>query len=250
MPGFGGILFLFKILNWVILLPWSPFLEAVIALLIVVPMGLMFFSSVFLYNKLSEKDLLGSGENERCQLIRSRWAYLAVFLCGMGLAYIFYVLITNDSFDISLLFVAPPIFVAVLCELKNGFVPLVSDVLVGACVLCRVLYYSFVHGIDYGLSIVFGFLLAFAVIFIPKFIFDRNNGKSEQILSIIAVSLLASYFSLLYLLIFVVLICIIQILGYEIPNLIALKHRGVPIFTFRIPILLIASAVFTVMLLI
>ncbi|MBQ2915355.1 MAG: hypothetical protein IJE51_01040 [Clostridia bacterium] len=231
-------------------LPWLPIYDVIVALLIIVPLGLIFFSSAFLYNKLCDGELLTSDESKVCLPIKSKRDFLLLFVVGMIVAGIFYLLITHDNFDVSLILIVPPLVVAILCELKNGFVPLVSDVLVGACVLCRVLYYSFAPGIDYGLSIVFGFLLAFAVIFIPEFIFNRKSGKSTEILSIIAVSLLASYFSLLYLLIFVVLICIIQILGYEIPNLISLKHRGVPIFTFRIPILLIASAVFTVMLLI
>lgn len=233
-----------------IVLPWLPIYDVVVALLVTVPLGLIFFSSAFLYNKLCDLELLTFDENRFCEPLKTKWSYLAVFVVGMAVSWIFYLMITHDSFDFSLPFLVPPLVVAVLCELKNGFVPMISVVLCGFCVACRLVYYCIFHGLGYGFSIILGFVIAFAVIFIPKMLFDRNSGKSVDILSVSMISLMASYFSPIYTLIFVGAVYLLMTVGYEIPNFVAVKRKGAPIFTFKVPILLLASTVFAAMLLI
>lgn len=231
-------------------MPLSPFYNAVIALLIIIPLGLIFFSSAFLYNKLCAKDLLTFDENITCEPLRKKLSFLAVFAVGIAFAVIFYLMLTHDTFDLSLPLLVPPLVVAVICELKNGFVPMISVVLCGFCVVCRFIYYCVFHGIDYGFSIALSFAIAFVLIVLPKLILDRKSLKGADILFATQFSLVASYFSPLFALIFVAAVYFIMTLCYEIPNLISKKRKGRPIFTFRVPILLLASAVFAVMLLI
>lgn len=250
LERFCGILFPCEILYRVIFLPLPPVYDKVIALLIIIPLGLIFFSSAFLYNKLCDKDLLTSDENKVCEPLKSKWAYLAIFVVGMFVAWIFYLMLTHDTFDLSLPLLVPPLVVAILCELKNGFTPMISVVLSGLCVFCRFIYYCVFHGLGYGFSIILGFAVAFAVISIPKMIFDRNSVKPFDIFLILQISIMASYFSPIYALIFVGALYLLLTVGYEIPNLVAVKRKGSPIFTFRIPKLLLASAVFAAMLLI
>lgn len=237
-------------LNWVIFLPWLPIYDVIVALLVTVPLGLIFFSSAFLYNKLCDRELLTFDESSVCEPLKYKRSYLAVFAVGMAVSWIFYLMITHDSFDFSLPFLVPPLVVAILCELKNGFVPLISVVLCGFCVVCRFIYYCVFQGLGYGLSIVIGFAIALAVILIPKIIFDRNSVKKTDILLISLISLMASYFSPFYALIFVGCVYLLIALGYVIPNFIIVKRKGAPIFTFNIPMSLVSSAVFVAMLLI
>ena len=229
-------------------LPLPPIYDVLIALLIIVPLGLMFFSSVFLYNKLCERDLLTSDENSVCRPVESKLMYAVIFAVSMAVSAIFYLLITNDTFDLSLIFFVPPFTVSVLCERKNGFIPLLSVVLCGICILGRILYYCLFQGIWYGFSIILSLLIAFAVVFIPKIIFDRK--KFIDIFLILQISLMASYFSPIFSVIFIGLVYFIMTFGYEIPNLISLKRRGKPVFSFKVPILMLSSAVFAAMLLI
>ena len=235
-------------LKWVIFLPLPPIYDVLISLLIIVPLGLMFFSSVFLYNKLCERDLLTADETYLCRPVESKLMYAVIFAISMAVSSIFYLLITHDVFDLSLIFFVPPFTVSVLCERKNGFVPLLSVVLCGLCVLGRILYYCLFQGIWYGLSIVLSLLIAFAVIFIPKIIFDRK--KSIDIFLILQLSLMASYFSPIYAIIFVGAVYLLMVLCYEIPNLVSVKRKGRPVFRFKFPILMLSSAVFAAMLLI
>ena len=228
-------------------LPWLPIYDVIVALLVIVPLGLIFFSSAFLYNKLCDGELLTSDESKVCLPIKSKRAFLLLFVVGMIVAGIFYLLITHDNFDVSLILIVPPLVVAILCELKNGFIPILSVVLCGLCVLGRIVYYCVFYGIGYGLSIFLGFLIAFAVIFIPKIIFDRNNVDIPLVLLL---SLLASCFSPIFALIFVAVVYFIRVVGYEIPNFVSEKRRGRPIFTFELPVLTLSAVVFAAMLLI
>ncbi len=230
--------------------PLPPVYNVAIALLIIVPLGLIFFSSAFLYNKLCAKDLLTFDETVACEPLRKKRAFLAVFAVGMAVAAVFYLMLVNDTFDFSLPLLVPPVVVAVLCELKNGFVPMISTVLCGFCVVCRFIYYCVFHGIGYGFSIVLSFAVAFALILLPKVIFAGKSLKGADFQLVTLFSLMASYFSPLFALIFIAAVYLLMTLGYEIPNLISKKRKGEPIFTFEVPVLHIASAVFAAMLMI
>jgi len=229
-------------------MPLPAVYDVIFALLIILPMGFIFSSSAFLYNKLCEKELLSLEEGTELKPIKKLWNFIAVFGFGFAISCIFYYLITNDAFDFTLIALIPPLFVAIMCELKNGFSPPVSAFFMGLCVIARTVYYCIFHGISYGVSIVLSFALVFALVFLPKFLLRKSDNKPLEITSILIFSLMGSYFSPLYALIYITSAYFILTLGYEIPNYIARKHKDTPIFTFRVPLILVGTAIFAVML--
>lgn len=229
-------------------LPWLPIYNIVTALLLTAVLGILFFSSVFLYNRLCEKELLALRDDVECFKI-SRWYEFLIFAVScIGVSSVFCFLIFSDAFDISLIIFLPPLLVAIFCELKNGFVPLISVVLCGLSVLCRVLFYCVFHGFGFGLSILLSFLFSFIPVFLPKIIFQKKNVESVDIFFIITFALIASYFSPIYSLIFTLSVYLSVALFYVLPNYISKKKRGLPIFRFKVPYLLVASVVFCIML--
>lgn len=231
-------------------MPLPPIYDIIFALLIIMPLGLIFFSSAFLYNKLCEKKLLSLNEETELRPLEKIRSYLITLGFGLATACIFYVLIVNDSFDFTLIALIPPLFVALLCEIKNGFTPPVSVFFMALCVLIRIIFYCVFTGFTYGLSIILSFILVFAVIIVPKFIFRKKENNPIELMSVLEFSLLGSYFSPIYAIIFVGIVYLLIVLCYELPNFISIKRKGNPIFNFKVPILMLSSAVFAAMLLI
>ena len=229
-------------------MPLPAVYDVIFALLIILPLGIVFFSSAFLYNKLCEKELLSLEDGTILKPIVKFWNYLVILGFGLATACLFNYLIANDSFDFTLIALVPPLFVALLCELKNGLSPPVSVFFMALCVLVRIVYYCIFHGISYGLSIVLSFALVFALVFIPRFIFRKSDNSPLEIMSLLIFSLLGSYCSPLYALIYVTAVYFIMTFGYELPNYISKKHKGKPIFTFRIPLIVLGTEVLAVML--
>jgi len=229
-------------------MPLSPIYDIIFALLIILPLSSIFFSSAFLYNKLCEKKLLSLNEETELRPLEKIRSYLITLGFGLATACIFYYLIINDSFDFTLIGLIPPLFVALLCKIKNGFTPPVSVFFMALCVLIRIIFYSVFSGFTYGLSIILSFLLVFVVVTVPKFIFRKTDNQPIEIMSILIFSLMGSYFSPLYALIYVTATYLILTLGYEIPNYIAKKRKGSPIFTFRTPFIIVGTTVSAIML--
>ena len=201
-------------------MPLPAVYDVIFALLIIIPLGLVFFSSAFLYNKLCEKELLSLEEGKTLKPIEKFWNYLVILGFGLTTACLFYYLITNDSFDFTLIALVPSLFVA----------------------------YCIFHGFSYGLSIIFSFALVFAIVFIPRFILRKSDNRPLEIMSLLIFSILGSYCSPLYALIYVTAVYFILTFGYELPNYISKKHKGKPIFTFRIPLIAMGTGVLAVML--
>ncbi|MBQ6809459.1 MAG: hypothetical protein IJP09_01975 [Clostridia bacterium] len=231
-------------------MPLPQIYDVIIPLIIIIPMGFVFFSSALLYNSLCRKNLLSADESAQCVPLKKAREYFFVFAVAMAISVLFYWLISNDGFDLSLFFFVPPIAVSVLCRLKNGFVPIVSVVFCAFCVLGRIVFYCIFQGVGFGLSIVLSFLLALGLILIPKLVFRKGHDENIDLPLILTLSLMASYFSPIYSVIYLFAVCLFIIILYVIPNFISEKRRGNPIFTFEVPILAISSAVFAAMLLI
>ena len=229
-------------------MPILPIYNVIFALLIILPMGLIFFSSAFLYNKLCEKELLCLDGTKSVQPIKKLWHFLVILGSGLAIAGLFYYLITNDSFDFTLILLIPPLFIAALCELKNGFTPPISVFFIGLSVVVRIIYYCVFQGIGYGLSIILSAALVFAIVFIPQLILRKTESNPFETMSLLAFSLLGSYFSPVYAVVFVAAVYAVMALGYVLPNHIAQKRKGSPVFTFKIPLNLISTVIFALML--
>ena len=206
-------------------MPWLPIYDTVIALLVSFVLGTVFFSAVILYNKLCEKDLLASTEDLVCCKISRWYEFVISGVFCIGISCVFCYMIFLDAFDFSLIFFIPPLLVAIICELKNGFVPLISAVLCGLCVLCRILFYCALQGVGYGLSIILSFALAFILVLLPKIIFRKNSVESVDILYVIVFSLVASYFSPIYALVFTLSVYLFVTLFYELLNYISNERK-------------------------
>lgn len=229
-------------------MPWLPIYDIITILLIIIPFGLLFLFSSFLYNKLCQKSLLTSKEIP-CKAIEHKISYFMIFILGIITASAFYILISHNNFDFSLPFLIPPIIVAIICETKNGFIPFISTVIFGLCVFLRLSYYAFFWGADYAFSIILSFCIAFVLTFIPKIVFSNNITEKNQFSECIIVSFFASYFSPIFSLVFTGIVYLILSVGYELPNLISRKKTGVYLFKFKIPVLIISAAVFFTMIL-
>ena len=229
-------------------MPLPAIYNVIIPLLIILSLGLVFFSSVFLYNKLCEKKLLSFDEDSKLQPVKKVWGYILIFVLGLVTSLLFYYLIINDSLDFTLILLIPPLFVALLCELKNGFSPPVSVFFIGLCVLVRITYYCVFQGISYGLSILLSFAIVFAVVFIPKYVLRRADSKPLEISAMLIFSLIGSYFSPIYAIVYVSAVYFLMTLGYELPNYIANKRKGCALFTFRVPLIFVGTAVAAAML--
>lgn len=231
--------------------PWPSVYDTVIYIAVTVFGGLVFFLSAFLYNNLCSRELLTPDSSIPVKKLTKWWEFLAVFAAGLPVSALYFYMVENDSFDLFLLLLIPVFTVAALSELKNRFVPMVASCMCALCAVCRIVYYSVFYGFEYGLTFIIGGAVAAAALLIPRLIFMKREGEKEpSVLLIILLSSLSAFFSWVYAVVFLGIICLSSALLFLLPDFVSGRVRGKPFWPSGVPTAVIAAVIFNLMLII